>query len=62
MTKHVIDHPRPADSSRLSQQFARIEADEKPRPQSAQLQKRARTTPQNSRLKAFTKIARRDDS
>lgn len=62
MTKHVIDHPRPSDSSRLSQQFARIEGDEKPRPQSAQLQKRARATTPNSRLKAFTKIARREDS
>lgn len=62
MTKHVIDRPRTTDTSRLSQQFARIEGDEKPRPQSAKLQKRTRTHVQNSRLKAFTGIERRDDS
>ena len=62
MTKHVIDHPRTTDNSRLSQQFARIEGDEKPRPQSAKLQKRSRAHAPNSRLKAFAEIERHDDS
>ena len=62
MTKHVIDRPKTTNSTRAAREFSRIDADEMPRPQTKTLQKRARTTPQGKRLKAFTKIDRSSDA
>ncbi len=58
MTKHVLDHPKHLDDTRRSQEFTRIDADEMPRPQTKDLQKRARKSTGGTRLKAFTDIDR----
>ncbi|MCG6883775.1 MAG: hypothetical protein LJE62_08490 [Silicimonas sp.] len=58
MTKHVLDHPKHRDGTRRSQEFTRIDADEMPRPQTKDLQKRSRKTDDGKRLKAFTEIER----
>ena len=62
MTKHVIDRPKTSDTTRAAKEFSRIEADQKPRPQTRILQKRTRTTSENTRLKAFAGIDRRAGS
>ncbi len=62
MTKHVIDHAKTGEKSRRSQEYSRIDADEMPRPQTKELQRRSHTTKEGQRLKAFTDIERRGDS
>ena len=62
MTKHVIDHPKTGDATRMTREFSRIGANERPRPQTRDLQKRTRKIRDGKRLKAFTTIERRDDS
>lgn len=59
MNKHVIDHPKSGHTPRMPTEFKRIEADERPRPQTKQLQQRSRKTTGNARLKAFAEIDRR---
>ncbi len=58
MTRHVLDQQKARDPARMSQEFARIDADVMPRPQTQELQKRPRKAPEASRLKAFTDIER----
>lgn len=58
MTKHVLDHQRQRDGARKSQEFARIDGDDMPRPQTKELQKRARKTNDGNRLKTYTRIER----
>lgn len=62
MSKHIVDHPKSGHTPRRSKEFKRIEADERPRPQTKQLQQRSRTTNDAGRLKAYTDIERRGDS
>lgn len=62
MTKHVIDRPKTTDTGRMNREFSRIGADDMPRPQTRQLQKRSRATVDGKRLKAFTAIERQSDS
>ena len=59
MNKHVIDHPKSGHTARMPKEFKRIEADERPRPQTKTLQQRSRKTASSARLKAYTYIARR---
>lgn len=59
MNKHVIDHPKSGHTARMPKEFKRIEADERPRPQTKTLQQRSRKTTGNARLKAFAEIDRR---
>lgn len=59
MNKHVIDHPKSGHTPRMPKEFKRIEADERPRPQTKQLQQRSRKTAEGSRIKAYTEIDRR---
>lgn len=61
MTKHVIDHPKHGDSTRRAAQYARIEADAMPRPQTLAAQKRKRTLTEGARLKHYTGLERRGD-
>jgi hypothetical protein len=61
MSKHVIDHPKSGQTTRRAKEYKRIEADERPRPQTRKLQQRSRTTNDAARLKAYTDIERRGD-
>lgn len=58
MTKHVLDRSKQRDGVRKSQEFARIDGADMPRPQTKKLQKRSRAATEGKRLKAFTKIER----
>lgn len=61
MSKHVFDHSKGKDTAR-SERFSKIEADQMPRPQTQELQKRNRKTSESKRLQEFTDIERRSDS
>ena len=61
MPKHVIDHPR-TEAGSTSAQYSKIEADQMPRPQTQELQKRPRKTSEGKRLKEYTGIERRSES
>ena len=61
MTKTIIDTDHQTAAGRRAAQYARIEADRMPRPQTQDLQKRARTPDGGKRMKEFVKFDRRDD-
>lgn len=59
MTKHVIDNTKSHNTPERTREFARIDAEEKPHPQTKSLQRRDRTPDGGSRMKAYTDIERR---
>jgi hypothetical protein len=58
MAKHILDHAEHADTDSRASQFARIERDQAPRPQTKALQQRASERDDSARAKAYTKIER----
>lgn len=58
MAKHILDRSAHAETDSRASQFARIERDQAPRPQTKALQKRAADRDEGARAKAYAKIER----
>lgn len=59
MSKHIIDHTRVRNGSTKATQYARIEASERPHPQTKALQTQPRVTNSESLTKRFLDLDRR---
>ena len=58
MARHILDSTDRGASDTRAAQYARIERDQAPRPQTKALQQRAKGREEGARTKAYTKIAR----
>ncbi len=61
MARHILDNADHGNSENRAEQFARIERDQAPRPQTKALQQRAKERDDGARAKAYTKIERDED-
>lgn len=58
MAKHILDHADSAGKDSRASQFARIDRQQAPRPQTKALQQRAADRDDGARAKAYAKIER----
>lgn len=58
MARHILDNADHGSSESRAEQYARIEREKSPRPQTKALQQRSKERDENARTKAYTKIER----